>query len=100
MRFRKILLVSCGSVLFAGISPSQACSTAFAAKLLTKFTVVESAAAPALSIPFIADGGHPLPPPPIAIDGGHPLPPPPMVADGGHPLPPPPGLSIEFGTAL
>jgi hypothetical protein len=100
MRFCKILLVSFGVVLFAGISARQACSTALAARLLTKITVVESAAPQALSTTFIADGGHPLPPPPIAMDGGHPLPPPPMVADGGHPLPPPPSVSFQFGTAV
>jgi hypothetical protein len=100
MRFRKILLVSFGVVLFVGASAPQASSTALAAKSLAKLTVVESAVPQALSVLFIADGGHPLPPPPIAMDGGHPLPPPPMVVDGGHPLPPPPGVSIQFGTAV
>jgi hypothetical protein len=52
MRFRKILLVSFGLVLFAGVSARQA----------------------------LADGGHPLPPPPMMADGGHPLPPPPPSA--------------------
>jgi hypothetical protein len=87
MRFRKILLVSLGLVLFAGVSARQACSTASAGKLLTKFAVVESAAPQALSILLIADGGHPLPPPPLAIDGG-------------HPLPPPPSVSIDLGIAV
>jgi hypothetical protein len=96
MRFRKILLVSFGLVLFAGVSSRHACSTASAGKSLAKFTVVEKAAPQGQPILLIADGGHPLPPPPMAIDGGHPLPPPPMVADGGHPLPPPPSVSIEL----
>jgi hypothetical protein len=87
MRFRKILLVSLGLVLFAGANAHQACSTASAGKSLTKFPVVESAAPQALSTLLIADGGHPLPPPP------------PMLADGGHPLPPPPSASVEFGIA-
>lgn len=53
MRFRKILLVSFGLVLFAGVSARQP----------------------------LADGGHPLPPPPpMMADGGHPLPPPPPSA--------------------
>ncbi|MCU1243544.1 MAG: hypothetical protein JWO71_4270 [Candidatus Acidoferrum typicum] len=88
MRFRKILFVCLGLTLFAGVSARQACSTAPAGKLLTKFPVVQSVAPQALSILWIADGGHPLPPPP------------PMVADGGHPLPPPPSVSSEFGIAV
>jgi hypothetical protein len=83
MRFGKILFVSCGLVLFAGLTARQ------------------SAAPQAPSILWIADGGHPLPPPPVMLaDGGHPLPPPPqMLADGGHPLPPPPSASVDIGTA-
>jgi len=47
---------------------------------------------PAQSMPAVADGGAPMPPPPYLVaDGGAPMPPPPyLVADGGAPMPPPP----------
>jgi hypothetical protein len=95
MRFSKILLVCFALVLFAGLSAQQAGATA-AAGTLIKPAVVESAAGSAeLSVPVIADGGHPLPPP-SAADGGAPLPPP-TVADGGAPLPPPSRAAVTLG---
>jgi hypothetical protein len=83
MRFTKILSVCLGLLFVVGLQ-------------LNVNSGVLGAGNPLQKTAFVADGGHPLPPPTI-VDGGHPLPPP-MIVDGGHPLPPPASTSFQFGT--
>jgi hypothetical protein len=110
MRFAKILLVCCGSMLFARLSAHQACATAATGTLIKPFVVESAGGLQALSTPLKTDAGRPLPlqtmadggaplPPPTAADGGAPLPPPTAV-DGGAPLPPPTSASAELGSAV
>jgi hypothetical protein len=78
MRFAKLFVVLCTTVLLAG----------------TLFTGCIRANGNTRHMQLLADGGAPLPHPPLVADGGAPLPHPPLVADGGAPLPHPPLVSF------
>ena len=95
MRFTKILSVCLGLLFVVGLQLNVNSGALGAENPLENTAFVADGGHP-LPPPTLADGGHPLPPPTMT-DGGHPLPPP-AIADGGHPLPPPASTSFQFGT--
>jgi hypothetical protein len=90
MRFTKILLVSLGLVLLAGLRGNHGWASAGSINPQLKAAFFADGGEPLPRPPLVADGGEPLPRPPLVADGGEPLPRPPLVADGGEPLPRPP----------